>query len=127
MALKTTKWLQLVAVLGIAAFSFSTSSVRAASTESVNALPLAASDSPDGWTWTDLGGQVAGWAAGGAAAGAVECALVGVPVGALCGAAVGTVSGAAAGAAYYGATQAWEAIIEYIPDPSIIAPANSLD
>jgi hypothetical protein len=127
MALKMTTYLQSIAVLGIVAFSFSTSSVRAASTESLNALPLALTDSPDGWTWTDLGGQVAGWAAAGAAAGAVECALVGTPVGALCGAAVGTISGAVGGAAYYGGTQLWEALIEYPPDPSIVAPANSLD
>jgi outer membrane lipoprotein SlyB len=112
--------------LGIAALSFTTSSVQAKATRSSNAIPTVIQKPPDDFTWNEFGQSAIGWAAGGAAGGAVECALVGTPVGVACGAAVGGLAGAVAGACAYLGSQAYNALFGVQGLPTAL-PASSLD
>ena len=81
--MKTKAILQVTATLAIAAVSFSTSSVRAESTQSASALAVDGILKPPGdFTWMEFGQAVCWGAATGSLAGAVAGAVVGAPTGA---------------------------------------------
>jgi len=97
--MKTKMVWQLGLILSVVAVSFSTRSVHAEATRSVNAIPITPHVGPIGFSWDEFGLAVGAGALGGAAAGAVAC-LFGTPSIAA-GAAAGYVGGAVgAGVAY---------------------------
>lgn len=78
------------------AMMFTTTPVVSASTTSTASNVTVFEQTPEDFTWTELGASIAGGAAGGAVAGGVGTALIGTPA-ATVGALAGGVAGAAGG------------------------------
>jgi hypothetical protein len=117
--MKSKTVFQLAAALTIAAVSFSTSSVRAESTESTHAVAIDLAPKPPGeFTWMEFGQSVAWGALTGGAAGGIAGAVIGAPAGATTGYVGGYVAGAVTAGANYviGAT-----------DTAMAVPARALD